>query len=361
MPHNFSDIPISTGPALVLSPLVAGWVIVRWIAGVAALVGILETIRFAILIPQVFAIIGPIIGTRWHADYWIAVAGVLSIAINGAAAMCVMWGAWWCFMREPAAARLLRRGCIGLLCVWLGNFAAGFLPQVQAAQPKGYFDEKSVVNTVIIKSHQAVRDIVLPGMLLAFAWSSACGVMLGGGTEQGVAPAFDEMGASPDKNPATNSNMAALRHVVRVLAGVAIALGLPSAFDFIVRHILRSYPLGWPTRPMPIAMFLQALSLLFHDLAAFLLVVSGIALLLEKSPGRRLAIIGAATCLTGKLLGAFWGAPHWDVVVLMIFFDLKIIVAAIFLIAVLTRQPIRESIDLGLRRMALKEQREMVK
>lgn len=67
MPHNFSDIPISTGPALVLSPPVAGWVIVRWIAGVAALVGILETIRFAILIPQVFAIIGPIIGTRWHA------------------------------------------------------------------------------------------------------------------------------------------------------------------------------------------------------------------------------------------------------------------------------------------------------
>ena len=282
------------------------------------------------------------VGDLMYASWWI---------VDGASSLVVMWAAWWCFLRNPAAARALQWGCIGLLVAWCFLLVVGLVGQRTGLLWISAKDDPLLFIHVFSFIRRTINDATIPGLLLSVALHPATRKLLGSsrGDEGSITPpsASDNAAAvaSPLENEAGEFPLAAMAHV-RFCAGImAMAIGAVQPVKVIFFALLSHTAIPWTTAShwssRPLAMAEE----LLRNAAGITLFAGGWAILKQHRFGRPLILFGSGATLLMLFQDTAIFGGSWNETYLRITFavstNLRVLTALVLLIGLFNCRAIR--------------------
>ncbi len=284
-------------------------IVIYWIAGAAAVVGVAGTILFGASFSVALGLFQDVYSG--HSTRGVTnVIEILVWSVNGASSLAIMWAAWWCFLRKPAAARTLEWGCIGLLLAWIISLVTLIFVEWTGPTWGQAKDTQFQLHFMIVFAciPRAVFDSAIPALLLSLAVNPASRMLFGSSQEKicfGTLPSkhgtTDTIGTSSESAVATHVARG-LYHVRNSGAVAAMAIGAVGPGFLIAYSLFIKTAIPWTSA----SRWYSSPQGTLHDFLAgacgLLLFAGGWAVLKQKQFGRLLILCGAA----GTMLMLFY-------------------------------------------------------
>jgi hypothetical protein len=316
--------------------------VLRWIAGTSIFLGVFGMIGFAIALPD---ILRDLLGARTQLPWILVLLDDLRLLIAGAASVAVAWGGVFMLSGDPAAARPLRWGSIALISAWAPTLIYAVL--LANADTRGALGG-TLPDALIRRLGRALGDVMLPAMLCAIVWNSACATMLGLKRPPRSSLGPEDSKPLPENETANPLRQPAMKHTAAILAITAMILATPHLAFIVFAVGIHQARFAWSSVGAFQAAPVWTLLEFANDLGAFLLLAGGIALLRRRRIGRRLIIFGAVGYALGNFLEPLIMTQsqfRWERAVVMFTLQLRVIVTCVLLVALLTRRAVRQTID----------------
>ena len=357
-PSNQSDL-ISSPPQLSLNYISEPYqrpewmAVVHWIAGAAAVLGVVGTISFSAILPNVIAILGDVFSHRprqlvgdliWIA-YWI---------IGFSSTLAVMWSAWWCILRAPSAARTLQWGCMGLFVVWIIAIAMSFYSDPTRLMGDSHADFRPLFFNLSRFVSGLIYDLALPVFLLWTSMHPATRRMMGSARDIQTSgdPALEEGSGTSNEVVRTSeierktSVAAGIAHIRFSVGITAMVIGAIAPANTLLFSLIFHETASWTMASRWSLQSRTTLVELVRNVVGVLLFAGGLAVLKHRRFGRRLLTTGALGTLAVIFYDRLFALlPKWSLTLTLALSqsvqNSRIITALILFIGLVSCQALR--------------------